>query len=449
MRQKELTVSLAPKVVHLATTNFGGAGKAAYRLHKGLQGIGVDSTMLVVNHNDCDPSVRILPSGQMGAMLTCPEQYPLNIAYAQRIWDHWSAMVANYPGRRPGMELFSNDYSEIRLECSREIREADIVNLHWVAGLFNCLNAPLALKGKKVVWTMHDMNPVTGGCHYSAGCSGYLSNCGNCPQLGSREEQDISRTTWELKRYAYAKLDLTPVAPSRWLGDIASQSSLFGPFGARVIPNGFPDSFAPFARREEVRRGYNVPEQAKVVLFGAENVLNERKGFAYLLQALKSMSTERVVLAFFGKLPQEIQLAINLPLINLGFVAEESTLAALYSMADLFVIPSLEDNLPNTVAEALLCGVPVLGFYIGGIPDMVEHKRTGYLVPARDVAGLIEGINWCLFSPEAAGLAARCRETALARYRLEVQAAQYAALYRELLAPRRAGPGEKAGRDAP
>lgn len=424
------------KVVHLATTDFGGAGKAAYRLHQGLQAAGVDSTMLVVNRKNIDPSVRILPSGQIAGLIDCPEQYPPNLAYAQRIWEHWTAMVSRYPERNPGMEIFSDDFSEVPLECSREIREADIVNLHWVAGLLNCVNAPLALKGKQVVWTMHDMNPVTGGCHYAGECTRYLESCGSCPMLGSQDDQDISRSIWQFKQYAYGKLDLHPVSPSRWLARVASQSSLFSPFNTRVIPNGFPSQvFAPYPRRDEVRRGYGVPDGAKVVLFGAESLLTERKGFIYLLQALKGMATEGVVLAFFGKLPEEVRLALDLPLINLGFVEDETTLAALYSMADLFVIPSIEDNLPNTVVESMLCGVPVLGFDIGGTPDMVEHKQTGYLVPARDVGALVDGINWCLFHPDAAGLGARGRLKALASYTQEVQAASYIALYRELLAP--------------
>jgi glycosyltransferase involved in cell wall biosynthesis len=423
------------KVVHLATTDFGGAGRAAYRLHRGLLASGVDSTMLVVTRKSSDPSVRVLRSGQPGAPADCPQQFPPNADYARRVMEHWSALVADYPQRDPGMDNFSDDLSEIPLECSREIREADIVNLHWVSGIFNCFNAARALRGKKIVWTMHDMNPFTGGCHYAGECTGYLRSCGSCPMLGSRDESDISRTIWQLKQYGYGKLDLHPVAPSRWLAGAAQRSSLFSRFQVRVIPNGFPtDLYAPTPGRQELRESFGIPPGAKVVLFGAESLLIERKGFAYLLQALKGMATQGIVLAFFGRLPEQVQLALDLPLVNLGFVEDEAALAARYAMADLFVIPSLEDNLPNTVVEAMLCGVPVAGFDIGGIPDMVEHLRTGYLAPPRNVSALIDGINWCLFHPEAAGAGARGRARALERYSLQVQAANYGALYRELLA---------------
>ena len=423
------------KVVHLATTDFGGAGKAAYRLHRGLLESGVDSTMLVVTRKSCDPSVRVLRSGEPGPVADSPQQFPANNAYAQRVMEHWNALVSAYPGRDPGMDNFSDDFSEIPLESSREIREAEIVNLHWVSGIFNCLNAVRALRGKKIVWTMHDMNPVTGGCHYAGECTGYLRSCGSCPMLGSTDDADITHSLWEFKKYAYGKLDLHPVAPSRWLAGVARQSSLFSPFTTRVIPNGFPsDVFAPSPARRELREAYGIPPGAKLLLFGAESLLIERKGLAYLLQALKGMATQGITLAVFGKLPEELRLQVNLPLINLGYFEDETDLAARYSMADLFVIPSLQDNLPNTVVEAMLCGVPVLGFNIGGIPDMVEHQRTGYLAPPRDVSGLIDGINWCLFHPEAAGMGARSREKALACYSQEVQAQSYRALYRELLA---------------
>ena len=428
------------KVVHLATTDFGGAGKAAYRLHQGLRESGIDSSMLVVTRKSSDPSVRVLPSGPLGELVDCPQEFPANRAYAERVSAHWSALVSSYPLHAPGMDNFSDDFSEIGLECSREIREADIVNLHWVSGLMGCVNAARALKGKKLVWTMHDMNPVTGGCHYAGACTGYLKSCGSCPMLGSRDEEDISRSVWQFKHYAYGKLDLHPVAPSRWLARVASQSALFSGLDTRVIPNGFPSHvFAPAPGREELRQEYGIARGAKVVLFGAESLLSERKGFVYLLQALKTLAQGGIVLVCFGRLPIELQLELQqqmqLPLINLGFVQDESKLAALYSMADLFVIPSLEDNLPNTVVEAMLCGVPVLGFDTGGIPELVEHQKTGFLAPARDVAALAQGIDWCLFHPDAAGMGARGREKALANYSLEAQAASYTDLYRELLAP--------------
>jgi len=422
------------KVVHLTTMDSGGAGKAAYRLHQGLQRSGVDSTMLVVSRKLKDPSVRVVPVGQVGGVIDCPEEYPPNQAFAQKSWNHWSSIIASYPNHEPGIEIFSDDYSEISLDCSREIREADIVNLHWVAGFVNWMNAARALKGKRIVWTMHDMNPFTGGCHYAGECTRFLEGCGACPMLGSKDDTDVSRSMWEYKKFAYGKLDLHPVAPSRWLAETATKSSLLSPFPARVLPNGFPtDVFVPSAKREEVRRSYGVPEGAKVVLFGADTLIVKRKGFIYLLQALSRMAGKNIHFAFFGNLPDDVLPGLNLPLIRLGYVQEESALAALYSMADLFVIPSIEDNLPNTVVEAMLCGVPVVGFNIGGIPDMVQHKKTGYLVPPRDVAGLVEAIDWCLFHPDAAGMGGRCREIAAARYSMEAQAANYTALYREIL----------------
>ncbi|QWV97031.1 glycosyltransferase [Geomonas nitrogeniifigens] len=422
------------KVVHLSHTNYGGAGKAAYRLHQGLRRSGVDSTMLVLNRKGDDPSVRAIPSGEVGGVIDCPLEYPANEAYWQRVWTRWCRKIYDYPNRQECIEIFSDDYSELELSCSREIREADIVNLHWVPGMVNWEQAAAAFQGKQVVWTMHDMNPFTGGCHYAGSCRNYLSGCGSCPMLGSKDPQDMSRAGFLAKEAAYRRLQLHPVAPSRWLAATAPESALLSPFPARVIPNGFPtEVFRPFARREEVRRGYGVPEGAKVVLFGAENLANERKGFVYLLQALRGLCDYNLVLAVFGTLQEELRNTLNLPIINLGYVEEEETLAALYSMADVFAIPSIEDNLPNTVVEAMLCGVPVVGFDVGGIPDMVLHRETGFVAPARDVKALAEGIWWTLFHPEAQGMGEKARQRALATYSLEAQAAGYGELYREIV----------------
>ncbi|MBJ6751681.1 glycosyltransferase [Geomonas anaerohicana] len=424
------------KVVHLSHTNFGGAGKAAYRLHQALCLSGVDSTMIVLNRKGDDPTVRAIPHGKVEGTIDCPMLYPPNVAYSQRVWTYWCEKIYSYPNRHKAIEIFTDDYSEVELHCAREIQEADIINLHWVPGLINWHNAATAFRGKKVVWTMHDMNPFTGGCHYAGSCTNFLRECGSCPMLGSQDPADISHEGWQAKMAGYRQLDLHPVAPSRWLAATASESSLLSPFPVRVIPNGFPTGvFRPFARRDEVRRGYGVPEGAKVVLFGAENLANERKGFIYLLEALRGLSGENLVLAVFGMLQEELRNQLNLPIINLGYVEEEETLAALYSMADVFAIPSIEDNLPNTVVEAMLCGVPVVGFDVGGIPDMVLHRETGFVAPARDVKALADGIRWTLFHPEAQGMGEKARQRAFATYSLEAQAAHYSALYRELMSP--------------
>ncbi|MBT8351462.1 MAG: glycosyltransferase, partial [Deltaproteobacteria bacterium] len=281
------------------------------------------------------------------------------------------------------------------------------------------------------------MNPFTGGCHYAGDCLKYKTSCGACPQLGSDTEKDLSNHIWKQKYDVYKNLSINIVTPSRWLGKCAARSKLFSPFPVNVIPNGFPiDIFKPHPKAE-IRKELDIPESAKVILFGAESVVNARKGFAYLIEALNRLSVEdghkRVILTF-GSLPEGVKITSRCPVYNLGSVANENQLALAYSAADVFVIPSIEDNLPNTVIEAMACGIPVVGFDIGGIPDMVDHKKNGYLVKPKNIGGLIEGIDWVISSSESGtNFSERCREKVEKEYSLEVQAKSYYELYKGIV----------------
>jgi tetratricopeptide (TPR) repeat protein/glycosyltransferase involved in cell wall biosynthesis len=421
------------KIVHLCTQDYGGAGKAAYRLHKGLQKIGVDSTMLVVNKQSGDPSVKVLPSEYLGSVTQC-----LNIpTYGSPLWQQqmlrWQNQMAKYPNRPVGLEMFTDALSDIQLDQVQEIRDADIINLHWVAGALDYPNAPLALRDKKIVWTLHDMNPLTGGCHYSGDCEKFKETCGACPQLGSNIEEDVARQNWNQKYYAFQNLDLNIVTPSKWLANCASGSRLLSKFPVSVIPYGFPlDTFKPYSKTD-IRRSLNIPEDASVILFGADSIVNARKGFVYLLEALKRLPLNQentTVVLTFGGFPEGLQIETKHKIHNLGSIADENKLALAYSAADVFVIPSLEDNLPNTVVEAMACGVPVVGFDIGGIPDMIEHKKNGFLASPRDIESLLEGIEWAISSPNGnKNISSLCRERVETKFALEVQASAYKKLY--------------------
>ena len=439
-KRKKITTEKkkAMKIVQLCMQDFGGAGNAAYRLHKGLQNIGINSTMVVLNKRSGDPSVKVLPlSYDAGNVLNCLKVDSFISPVWNSEWAKWVSEMSKYPKRPNGLEMFSSAESAVRLELVREILEADIINLHWTSGLVDIPHAPLAFRSKPVVWTLHDMNPFTGGCHYADTCKKYMSSCGACPQLGSESYNDISHKAWDQKRLAYEKLNLNIVTPSKWLGKCASQSTLFAKFPVAVIPNGFPiDIYKPYPK-EEIRKALKISEKAKVILFGADDISNKRKGFKYLLDALNNFEVKGehdIILLTFGNFPRNIEIKSKYPIINLGSLNDQNQIAAVYSAADLFVLPSLEDNLPNTAVEAMACGTPVLGFNIGGIPDMVEHKITGYLVKPKDVKGLIEGITWIISASEETRLklSNQCRKKAEELYALNVQANNYKKVYEEL-----------------
>ena len=422
------------KVVHLCAQDFGGAGKAAYRLHKGLLAIGIDSTLIVLDKKSGDPSVKVISDYDQISPSYCefPDSY--NSVRMKLLWKHWAEIFREYKCRPGGLEIFTDSSSNVKLNLVKEVLDADIINLHWVAGMINFAELSASLKGKKIVWTLHDMNAFTGGCHYSSGCEKYLSSCGACPQLGSNDSNDLSKKIFDLKKKAYDKLGINIITPSKWLGNEAQRSSLFSKYNVNVIPYGLPLNVFKPVKKSEARGWANIPYSTKVVLFGADSLTNNRKGFKYLIEALNNIDTSEtkdILLLTFGSSPVNLIDNSKYKVKNLGPISDERALAVIYSIADVYVIPSLQDNLPNTVLESLACGTPVAGFNIGGIPDMIEHKKNGYLAGNADPENLAKGILWLLDNSNEQ-LRDACRKFAELNFDLKIQAEAYLNLYRKI-----------------
>ncbi len=428
------------KIVILSMSDSGGAGTAAWRLHRGLLDAGQNSTMIVGTKKRQDPTVRVLQlrTGNDGDLKLLADDR------SNVIWKHaadrWQRNMTAYPNRPPGLETFTDGRSDVRLDLVREIRDAELVNLHWVAGLLDLPTIGPAFSDKPVVWTLHDLNAFTGGCHYSAGCLKYQDSCGSCEALGSTNEKDLSRLTWEQREQLYRELDLHVVTPSSWLADEARSSGLLRERDVRHIRNAHPlDVFKP-RDTSTLRQRLNIADDERVILFSADAVSNLRKGFALLEQALPHLAarlgaSERVVLLTMGRNPAQLSLPVNFRVQHLGSLSDENHIAVVYSLADLFVIPSLEDNLPNTIAEAMACGTPAVGFAIGGIPEMIEHQSTGYLAKPFDVTDLAQGMAWVLDTLRRdQDIRQRCRQNVERNYDQKQQTAEYLALFEELTA---------------
>lgn len=402
------------KVIHISTHDHGGAGIAALRLHQGLRAAGIDSSMLVLSKQSSDSYVHSI--GSVNAALL-----------------RWNQIAAANPNRRPDLEIFTDAICDIDLADVPEFRDADVVNLHWVAGLVNHSQLSRMLNGKPAVWTLHDMNAFTGGCHYNWECRKFEQRCGACPQLGSFDNSDISFQGFHRKLIGYTDANIVFASPSNWLAEEAHKSSLWHGRPVRVIPNGFPlETFRPY-QRATIREDLGIALNRKVVLFGCDSLGNPRKGFHFLIEAARILSNEpgeKPLFCFFGQMPAQLQFpGESLPL---GSISDPNLLAALYSMADAFVISSLQDNLPNVVPECLACGTPVVGFQIGGIPDMIQHQRTGFLVEHINASELAKGIHWTLDNADTS-MRTRCRLFAESRFSQEIQANSYVELYKELL----------------
>jgi glycosyltransferase involved in cell wall biosynthesis len=398
---------------------MGGAARAAYRLHQGLQRIGQDSRMLVAAKSSDDPAV---------VQFKVPRDLP-SLVWRRLRRERIARDFRRYRTSRPvGYELFSDDRSEYGSTLLPQIPECDVVNLHWVSGLvdyeafFSRIPA-----SKPVVWTLHDMNPFTGGCHYDMACGRYTTGCHACPQLGSTRQQDLACRIWRRKQRIFSRVPasrLHIVAPSRWLGEEVRRSSLFRNFSVSVVPYGLDlEAFAP---RDPggVRSLLGIPADARVALFVADGLDNRRKGFALLVEALNQCA---------GMVP-------GLMLMSLGHHAPQVNVrlpwmhSMVYSAADVFVICSLQDNLPNTVLEAMACGTPVIGVGVGGIAEMVRKGLNGLAVPRADAGALAAAIKDLMNGTgQLQEMKVACRRIAMDEYPLELQARRYVQIYESLL----------------
>ncbi len=346
---------------------------------------------------------------------------------------------ARYRTSRPTeYEAFSDDRTPYGTDLLAQLPLGDVINIHSMYQFVDFRTFFTTVpRHTPVVRTLHDMSFFTGGCHSDAGCGKYIDHCGACPQLGSRNANDLSRQIW-LRKYstfrAVGRGRLYLVTPSHWLANEAKRSSLARNFPIAVIPHGVDtEAFCP---RDRVfsREVLGIPQDARVVLFVAEPIGRPIKGFDLLAQALNGLGeVDNLLLVSAGSgLPD---LEVRLPHLNLGPIYSERLLSLVYSAADLFAIPSRQENFPLTVLEAMACGTPVVGFAVGGIPEIVRPGANGLLVSAQDVTALRTAISELLRDPaRRAEMAIRCRRIAIEEYALELQVKRYAELYEAILA---------------
>ncbi len=415
------------RVCHLNTFVVrGGAARAMYRIHRGLLKQGVDSIVYTPNKTIDDARVfRHLPKR------TYLQKVINRIRYFKTEHD-----FNRYRKTRPnGVELFSDDRTYHWRDLERQLPPADLYQLNWIAQFVD-LGSFMSMVRKPIVWRLSDMYAITGGCHYAMGCDAYKDVCGRCPQLGSLVEHDLAYASWERKARAYSfrtLADFHIVAPSRWLQKQVERSGLLGKFPVHHIPSGIDtDVFRPIPT-DGLRESLGLSPLDQVILFVAEGVTNQRKGFHFLTQAIQSLtdSPNLVALTMGANSPQ-----IQLPFrhIHAGAIGSDGLMAALYNAADLTIVPSIEENFPSVGLESIACGTPVIGFDSGGIPEIVRPEETGWLVPVGQVHALRDVLRNAL--SDAARLSSfgvRCRQVAEREYTLAIQARGYADLYTRVL----------------
>lgn len=412
------------KILHISSYDIaGGAARSAFRLHTELKSVGFDSSMLVMRKSGVDDETYALQTSK--ALIN------RLLRRLRKIRIHRDVV------KKVALTSFTDDRTYYHRDLRHQIPEADIINLHWIAGFvdYQSFFSRMPIHAR-VVWTLHDMNPFTGGCHYDGGCNKYEYKCNRCPQLGTKIAVDYAYEIWSRKQRVLEQIGhdkLQIVAPSQWLTAKAKHSKLFSKYPIETIPYGI--DLGVFAPRNKAfaRDVLDIPPNVQVLLFVAHSLSDPRKGIKFLQESLKNLpNAERYFLLSVGSDQPEID--IQLAHLHLTSINNDRFLSLVYSAADVFIIPSQEDNLPNTVLEAMACGTPVIGFDVGGIPEMVRPNITGFLTPSGDVAGLQSAITTILERPEARKqMALNCRQICVNEYSSELQAKRYIDLYESLL----------------
>ena len=415
------------KVLHLSTHDTsGGAARAAYRLHKGLQEIGLDSQMLVQEKSSSDKTV-IAPKMRLFQ----------GIAKTKLTFETLPLKIYRYRSQ----STFFSQWLPDRVVPQVTRINPDIINLHWISAAFMQIESIAKLK-RPLVWTLHDMWVFTGGCHVARDCQRYTQSCGSCPQLNSSNDWDLSRWVYKRKARAWSKFNLTNltlIAPSTWIAQCAKSSSLFRNSRVEVIPHGLnTKKYRPIDRRL-AREILNLPQDKKLILFGAIEATSDRnKGFHLLQAALQKLSQsscrDNTELVIFGASQPENPPELGFKTHYLGHLYDDMSLTAVYSAADVMLVPSLQESFGQTASESLACGTPVVAFNATGLKDIVSHQQCGYLAKPYDVDDFAQGIAWVIEdTSRREKLSFYAREKAEREFSLELQAKRYSKLFGEVI----------------
>ena len=406
----------------------GGAAVASNRLLSALNNNGVKAKMLVRNKETENLSVVSLPH-------SLKQKWNF-------LWERFCIFLHLHLSKKG---LFDIDIANTGCDITRtkEFLEADIIHLEWInQGMLSLKNIRKIIEsGKPVVWTMHDLWPATALCHYARGCIAFKTSCKRCPLLPHHGSlNDLSARIWAQKQKTYSKGRIHFVCCSNWLAQQAKQSGLLKGHSITSIPNPIDTHVFHPINKNEARESLSLPKDKHILLFVSQKVTNERKGVHHLIDAIKELTAlhpqlkDTLAVALMGGSADEVASQLPVETFSLGYISDDKTLVNAYNAADLFVIPSLEDNLPNTIMEALACGIPCVGFNIGGIPEMIDHEVNGYIALPKSAKSLAQGIHWVLSHPNKGELAHQAVAKVNQNYSQQGVAMRYINLYNEALA---------------
>jgi len=405
----------------------GGAAIAGQRLIKALRGYPVEINNVVLKADN-----------RSGNQVTPVANSPLleKVAWAKLALEKG---LFYFHEKTPEIRFqFSTNAFGFNLAARDELKNTDIVHIHWPHQGFLSLKQwrKIIDLGKPIVWTMHDMWAFTGGCHYTSGCNRYFNGCGNCPYLKNPAPNDLSKTIYRQKEKLYHQATIHLVTCSQWLAANVKESPLLGNQPVYHIPNPIDtEKFKP-GNKIKARQFLGLPENRKLVLFGAAKLNDKRKGFKYLVHALKMLKYQypelekEVALLIFGSHDETYKKMLPFDTYALGSITNPEMA---FQAADVFVLPSLQDNLPNTIMEAMATGLPCIGYNTGGIPEMVEHKVNGYVAQYKSDEDIMKGLNYIIREADYSLLSENARKKVTHHFNEQKVAEQYLELYKTIL----------------
>lgn len=405
---------------------IGGAAIAAGRLMESLNNNGVKAKMLVRDKQTEQVTVVQLAQTKVNKLRFMWERFVI-----------WSA------NRFSKDNLFAVSIANTGADITSlpEFKEADIIHLHWVNQGLLSLNdiKKIAATGKPIVWTMHDMWACTAICHHARECTKYQESCAFCPFLNNNGgSKDLSYQIFKKKQSIYREANITFVACSQWLRSLAEKSALLANKQVIDIPNPININIFKARDKKTARTSLQLPQDKKLILFGSMKITDKRKGIDYLVEACELLAKEhpemkdKLALVVVGNQSDALKELIPFPVYSLDYVREEKAMIEIYNAVDLFVTPSLEENLPNTIMEAMACGVPCVGFRIGGIPEMIDHQKNGYVATYKSAEDFANGISWTLTQSDYSLLSKEATKKVASHYSEGVIAKRYIDIYTKL-----------------
>lgn len=403
----------------------GGAAVAANRLMEALNNNGVKAKMLVRDKETNQLTVSALPP-------------------SWRLQWHflWERLVIWMHLRLRREHLFEIDLANCGTDITKlpEFKEADVVHLHWInQGMLSLKDIRKIMEQKPVVWTMHDLWPATAICHYARGCELFMKACDQCRLLPGDSPHGLANKVWRRKQQMLSRQQITCVCCSEWLAGEAQKSALLSGQKIVSIPNPIDTRLFRPQDKHLAKASLQLPQDKRIILFVSQRVTDPRKGMDFFVDAIQQLVdqypkiADNTAIAILGGHAEEVASRLALPTWPLGYVSNAEDIVQVYNAADVFVLPSLEDNLPNTLMEAMACGVPCVGFCVGGIPEMIDHQKNGYVAQYCQADGLAKGIHYVLDEADYDALSKQCIQKVAHCWSQQSVAKRYVEVYEERL----------------